>query len=157
MQQKIHSHSHIHNNTFQPDSVIFTNITDETWKEEYDSEALQARHIGNNLYIIVSIPHTVYNIQRYDLVKVEPKTMHISDLIHRGRNTSIRIVFNEDDGVNDILDDLVEMGCTLDSYSKNMMGVDLDIEDSRELLQKKMQNLIVGKRIKDWEYVVQGD
>jgi len=97
MQQKIHQHSHIYNNSFQPDSVVFVNITDEIWKEEYDSEALQARHIGDNLYLIVSIPHTIYNVQRYDLVKVEPKTMFITDLIHRGRNTSIRIVFNKDD------------------------------------------------------------
>lgn len=158
MKDKLYIHSHIHNNTFDPDSAVVVKIMDETWKEDYDFETLATRHLGNDLHIIISIPHIIYGFQRYDLVKVDDSTDEILKLEHRGRNTSARFIFEAnliDEDKRKIIDDLIAKEYSIDPYNFSMIGVDLDIENSREVVKKDMNHLLELKKIRNWEYVIQ--
>ena len=156
--KRIYKHSHIHNNNFETDTAILLPVTDEVWGIDYDSEIIVTRHLGNNLHIIIGIPHLCYGYQRYDVVKVDENTDLISELIHRARNTSARIIFSKEMDENTkqrTIDDLIKLNFIVDPYNINMVGVDLDKEDSREELKIKMNELLAEGLIKDWEYVIQ--
>ena len=157
MKERSYIHSHIHNNLFQPDAAIFAEVKDSIWKEDYDLEILATRHLGNNLHIIVSIPHFTYGFQRYDLVIVDDKTDIIKSLKHRGRNCSFRVIFNSDSSIDEkkeLMDKLTEMGCSLDPAHINLLAADLDMENSRDVVEVEMNRLVEDKKIRDWEYVV---
>jgi hypothetical protein len=160
MMQKIHKHQHIHNNLFQPDSAVMAEVTDEEWSKDYDLEILATRHIGNNRYIIVSIPHFVYGIQRYDIVFVDAETDIIKSIEHSGRNTSLRIAFNSgltEDSKLLVLNQLESSGYSIDPFNSEMVSLDLDVENSREEVLKKMNELQSSGQISEWEYAVQDD
>jgi len=132
-------------------------VKDIVWKDDYDLEILATRHLGSNLHIIVSIPHFIYNFQRYDLVIVDDKTDIIKSLKHRGRNCSFRLIFNSDSSLEErkeVMDKLTEMECSLDPAHINLLSADLDKENSREIVAIEMNHLVEDKKIRDWEYVV---
>lgn len=146
----------MHNNELVPDSAIIASITDSEWSRDYKQEILLTRKLGETIYLLVSIPHFIYGFQRYDLVEVEPKTDLITKLIYRSRNTSVRIVFNDikETSKQSVLESLVNIGCVIDPSNINLIGIDLDKENSREAIKEEL-NKFLGKEIADWEYVVQ--
>lgn len=158
MTHRLYIHSHIHNNNLQPDSAVLVKITDDVWSKDHDEENLAARYIGDNLYIIVSIPHFVYGFQRYDVVEVDKNTDIITKLKYRSKNTSARFIFNtrlsEGEQVK-VMQHLVDLGCVLDPSKINMIGVDLDGENSKDSIKMELNKLLDQNLITDWEYVVQ--
>jgi len=146
----------MHNNTLEPDSAVFARITDTVWKEKYDLEILATRQLSANKYLVVSVPHMTYEIQRLDVVIADPKTDVIRWVAKRDKNTSVRIVFLSDTKQDDktrVLQKLVSLGYAVDPYGDTMLAADLDKENSRESVRFHMEKLLLDGLIKNWEYI----
>ena len=107
--------------------------------------------------MIVSVPHMVYEIQRLDVVIVDPKTDAIIRVAKRDKNTSVRIVFlfdTKQDDKTKVLQKLISLGYAVDPYGDVMLAADLDKENSRESVSLHMEELLLDGAIKEWEYVI---
>jgi len=156
-ESRIHRHKTIFNNSLEPESAVYATVEDQVWKQDFDLEVLVTRHLGNNHYLLISIPHLIYGYQRLDVVQVNPDTQIIENLVHRSRNTSVRLTFAQDIEVikaEEVIKELIDFGFVVDPYNKFMISIDLDEENSRERIKLKMNILIGESKIYDWEYII---
>lgn len=51
--KRIHRHTIIHNNSFEPDSAIFAEVKDSEWRKSFDLEILVTRHLGEDRFLSI--------------------------------------------------------------------------------------------------------
>ena len=113
-------------------------------------EQLWARKISDDLYEICCIPFFLYDVSLGDHVKTDRDDC-ITEVVERSGHYTFRVWFGDSKDLTicpNVLQAAHEMGCLLEFYNPNLLGIDASTLEMAEhisgyLLEKQQSGLLV--------------
>ncbi len=113
------------------DSTVYLRVESEAWSDDFDTEALNANHIGGNSYQLSCVPLITYGYNRHDIVEVASNGFIIS-VIDKSEHSSARILLYNHDAYQGIITEIAGLGLDIEYNSHTLFGIDLPSSSSKK-------------------------